>query len=85
MNFLKKITKEQWQQLRKAGLIKERKTKEGMVVQEPNFRIANKQHKSRAKTYFVVEEPRIINFLEGKKTQKPFFKNKKPRKSPQKA
>lgn len=71
--FLRKITKEQWEELRKAGLIREKRKKNGIITQEPNFCIANRQHKSRAKTYFVVEEPRIMKFLD--KTynkQKPF-------------
>lgn len=47
--------------LRKAGLIKE-KTRSG----EPNYYVANKQHPS-AKTYYVVEEYKILIFLGYKK------------------
>lgn len=63
MNFLKKISRQQWDELKKANLIKYRICKEGRCVQEPNFYICNKTHKGSRKTYYVVEEKRILNFL----------------------
>ena len=82
---MKKISREQWDELRKANLIKYRVTKDGRSVQEPNFYICNKTHKGARKTYYVVEEKRILNFLRfGNKDnnryngygKKPYRKNK---------
>lgn len=43
------------------GLLKPRKT--GRNPEEPNFRVANKGHKSRAKTYYVVMDWTIMRAL----------------------
>ena len=34
------------------------------VIVEANYVVVNKEHMSRSKTYFVVEEGRILSFLE---------------------
>lgn len=64
MNFnLKLITKQQMDNLRTAGLIKDKKVKDKRVIQEPNYYVANKEHMSRSKSYYIVEEPKIMQFL----------------------
>lgn len=76
-----KITKLQKEALEKAGLIKYRKTKNGLEIQSPNIYVANKEHLSRSKTYYVVEEPKIMKFL-GLVKDKPyskFYNNKNKR------
>ena len=65
-----KITKSQKQALENAGLIRYRKVKGGVEVESPNIYVANREHLSRSKTYYVVEEPRIMRFL-GLATDKP--------------
>lgn len=59
--ILQIISKRDMEKLRKAGLIKE-KTKN----QDPNYYVANKQH-TKAKTYYIVEEYKIMVFLGYKK------------------
>lgn len=58
-----KITKTQKEALEKAGLIKYRKVKNGIEVQSPNLYVANREHMGRDKTYYVVEEYKILQFL----------------------
>lgn len=58
-----RITKTQKEKLEKAGLIKYRIVKNGIEVQSANLYVANKEHMSRSKTYYVVEEPKIMAFL----------------------
>lgn len=58
-----KITKSQKEALENAGLIRYRKVKDGIEIQSPNIYVANREHMSRAKTYYVVEETKIMKFL----------------------
>lgn len=53
-----KIDRTDFDRLREAGLIKF-KTK----TNSPNFYICNKEHMGRSKTYYVVEEYKILKFL----------------------
>ena len=55
--------------LEEKGLLRHKKVSKGMVIQEPNFCITSKTHKSRAKTCYVAEEPRIMRFLENFKSK----------------
>lgn len=50
------VSKEQFEELKKAKLIKFKKGNR-------NFRICNLQKKARAKTYLVAEEKKIMEFL----------------------
>lgn len=74
-----KITKSQREALEKAGLIRYRKVKNGIEVQAPNIYVANREHLSRSKCYYVVEEAKIMKFL-GLWTDSPkknnFYNNK---------
>ena len=65
-----KITKSQKEALESAGLIRYRKVKGGVEVESPNIYVANREHLSRSKTYYVVEEAKIMKFL-GLWTEKP--------------
>lgn len=58
-----KITKSQRKALEEAGLIRYRKVKEGIEVESPNIYVASREHLSKSKTYYVVEEPKIMKFL----------------------
>ena len=58
-----KISAEQMAALREAGLIKDKIVHGGNIVQQNNYTTANKTHKGRAKTYYVVEEFKIMKFL----------------------
>ena len=58
-----RITKSEKEALENAGLIRYRKVKEGIEIQSPNIYVANREHLSRSKTYYVVEEPKIMKFL----------------------
>lgn len=58
------VTKKEQKILEEKGFLKHRKVKQGRTIQEPNFYIASKTHKGRAKTCYVVEEPRIMRFLQ---------------------
>lgn len=58
-----KITKSQKEALEKAGLIRYRKVVNGIETQSPNIYVASREHLSRSKTYYVVEEPKIMKFL----------------------
>ena len=58
-----RITKSQKEALEKAGLIRYRKVKDGIEIQSPNIYVANREHTSRSKTYYVVEEAKIMKFL----------------------
>ena len=53
-----KINRDDFDRLRKAGLIKFKTHNSS-----PNFYICNKEHKGRSKTYYVVEEYPILKFL----------------------
>lgn len=61
--YLIRITKSEKEALENAGLIRYRKVKEGIEIQSPNIYVANREHLSRSKTYYVVEEPKIMKFL----------------------
>ena len=58
-----KITKSQKNALESAGLIRYRKVRDGVEIQSPNIYVANREHMSSSKTYYVVEEARIMKFL----------------------
>ena len=58
-----KITKSQKEALENAGLIRYRKVKGGIEIESPNIYVANREHLSRSKTYYVVEETKIMKFL----------------------
>lgn len=55
------VTRQEKETLDKVGLLRYRRT--GLNPQEPNFRVVNKDHSSRSKHYYVVEEPEILAFL----------------------
>lgn len=55
------ISKLEVERLRKLGLLKARKT--GSNPQDANFYVANKKHKSRAKTHYVVMDWTIMRAL----------------------
>ena len=55
------INKYDKKRLEKVGLWKHKRN--GRHSQESNFSVCNKQHNSRAKTYYVVEDPEIMRFL----------------------
>lgn len=56
-----KITRSQRDALESVGLLKYRRR--GYNPQDQNFSVVNKEHVSRDKTYYVVEEPEIMLFL----------------------
>ena len=58
-----KISKSQRDALENAGLIRYRKVKDGIETESPNIYVANREHLSRSKAYYVVEEPKIMKFL----------------------
>ena len=58
---MKAISRTDAERLRKMGLLRPRK--DGPNAEEPNFRVANKKHKSRAKTYCVVMDWTIMRAL----------------------
>ena len=58
-----KISKSQKEALENAGLIRYRKVKDGIETESPNIYVANREHLSRSKAYYVVEEPKIMKFL----------------------
>lgn len=58
-----KVNKAQREALEKAGLLRHRITKNGKIIQDSNFYVANKQHCSRDKTWYVSEEYKIMVFL----------------------
>lgn len=66
-----KVDREDFDKLRKAGLIKF-KTK----YSSPNFYICNKEHKGNSKTYYVVEDFKILKYLGLIKNDKKSFKRK---------
>ena len=78
---MRKITKSQYQDLRAKGLLKDKRTKHGHTVQEPNYTVANREHNSRDKSYYVVEERAIMNYLDNGYLPK-WFKNKNSRNKP---
>lgn len=55
------ISKIEVERLRKLGLLKTRT--HGINGEEPNFHVANKKHKSRAKTHYVVMDWTIMRAL----------------------
>ena len=77
-----RIDREDFDRLRKAGLIKFKTTSSS-----PNFYICNKEHKGKSKTYYVVEDFKILRFLgrlpdtdkknNNKNYKKPYNKNYK--------
>lgn len=56
------INKFDKKRLEKAGLWKHKQ--KGRFSQESNFSVCNKQHNSRAKTYYIVETFDVMRFLE---------------------
>lgn len=56
------INKFDKKRLEKVGLW--RHERKGRFSQESNFSVCNKQHNSRAKTYYVVEEVDVMRFLQ---------------------
>lgn len=58
---MKAISKSDVKRLRNMGLLKTRTY--GANAEEPNFRVANKGHKSRAKTHYVVMDYSIMRAL----------------------
>ena len=56
-----KISRSQRYALESVGLLKYRRR--GYNPQDQNFSVVNKEHVSRDKTYYVVEEPEIMLFL----------------------
>ena len=58
-----KISKSKREALENAGLIRYRKVKDGIETESPNIYVANREHLSRSKAYYVVEEPKIMKFL----------------------
>lgn len=75
-----KISRKQWEELNKAGLLQHRVTKKGKTVSDPNYYVANKQHNGNAKTYYVVETPKImiaLGYLKPKPNYKPYVNNYK--------
>lgn len=56
------ITKNERKQLESVGLFKHRRG--GMNPQDSNFQVANKEHPSKAKTYYIAEEKDVMAFLE---------------------
>ena len=63
MIFLIKITRTQKDEMVKAGILRDKKTKNGITVEEANYVVANKEHCGRDKTYYVVEEYKVKKFL----------------------
>ena len=55
------INKLDKKRLEKVGLWKHKR--EGKFSQESNFTVCNKNHKSKAKTYYVAEEMDVLRFL----------------------
>lgn len=55
------INKFDKKRLEKVGLWRHKR--EGRHSQESNFSVCNKRHKSRAKTYYIVEEIDVMRFL----------------------
>lgn len=58
-----KISHAQKKELEAAGLIRYRKVKNGIEIQNSNLYVANREHLSRSKSYYVVEEAKIMKFL----------------------
>ena len=56
------INKFDKKRLEKVGLWKHKR--EGKFAQDSNFSVCNKQHNSRAKTYYIVETFETMRFLE---------------------
>ena len=56
------ISRQQRDQLDRVGLIKYKKV--GFNPQDPNLVVVNREHMSRDKTYYVVEQKEIMLFLE---------------------
>lgn len=63
MIFLIKITRTQKDEMVKAGILRDKKTKNGITIEEANYVVANKEHCGRDKTYYVVEEYKVKKFL----------------------
>ena len=55
------ITRSERDKLQEVGLLQFREV--GIAPQDANFSVANKFHKSRAKTYYVTETNEILKFL----------------------
>lgn len=55
------ITRDEKNMLDKFGLLKHKRT--GLNYQDANFQVANREHPSRAKTYYVVESLDILTTL----------------------
>lgn len=68
-----RISRSDKDRLEKANLLKHRDKRKN---QDPNYYVANREHMGRDKTYYVVEEPKIMVFLGLKKPSN--NRNKKP-------
>lgn len=66
-----KIDREDFDRLREAGLIKFKTNHSS-----PNFYICNKEHNGKSKTYYVVEDFKILKYLGIFKTDKKSFRRK---------
>lgn len=58
-----KVSKTEIENLRKAGLLKDKITHKGITSQEANYVVVNKEHIGRDKSYYVVEEYKIMRYL----------------------
>ena len=63
MEEMVRVSQSQKNKLEEAGLLKYRKVSNGIEIESPNFVVANREHKSRSKTYYVAEEYKILKFL----------------------
>lgn len=59
---MKQVTKEDFELLKKAGLLRDQNSQHDNNAQR-NYVVSNKNKKSRHKTYFVMEDRKILNFL----------------------
>lgn len=53
----------EYESLRKANLLKDRIIRDGSIIQDSNYYVANKEHMSRSKTYYIVEDYKLLKFL----------------------
>ena len=56
------INKQEKDRLEAVGLLRHKRI--GVNAQDANFQVANRDHKSRAKTYYVTEDLEILTFLQ---------------------
>lgn len=70
-----KVSRTEIENLRKAGLLKEKISHKGIVKQEANYVVANREHIGRDKSYYVAEEYKILRYL-GLVKPNPYKKSK---------